>query len=397
MQHKSHSRRNFLKLSGLSLAGLPLILSACSATKQSPAGTSYMVYVGTYAKPEDESIFGYRLNPATGELTRALAVKGGENPSYLMVNTRREYLYAVNEVGEYKGKKGGGLSAFTIDQKTGDLTFLIEQSTVGGSPCYISADGSGNFLFVANYMGGNVCVFPVQPNKEVGPASDMEQHIGSGKNKKRQEAAHAHCIISGPGNEFVFAVDLGLDKVYAYKLDNTSGKLSLQKKPAFTSKPGSGPRHLVFHPNGRYAYLIHELNSTMVALSYDAKTGSFKELQTISTLPEDFTGESYCADVHVSADGKFLYGSNRGHNSLVVYAIDTENGQLTLVQHADTQGDWPRNFTLDPSGQILLVANERSNNIVTYRIDTQSGMLTPTGVSVEVPAPVCLQVVPDFG
>jgi len=397
MQHKSHSRRNFLKISGLSLAGLPFILSACATAKQSINKESFMVYVGTYAKPEEESIFGYRLNPETGELTQALAVKGGENPSYLIVDARRQYLYAVNEVGEYKGKKGGGLSAFTIDPDTGNLTFLNEQSTVGGSPCYISADGSGNFLFVANYMGGNVCVFPIQPNKEVGPASDMEQHIGSGKNKKRQEAAHAHCIISGPGNEFVFAIDLGLDKVYAYKLDDKSGQLSLQKKPAFTSKPGSGPRHLVFHPNEQYAYLIHELNSTMAALTYEPKSGSFKVLQTISTLPEDFTGESYCADVHVSVDGRFLYGSNRGHNSLVVYAIDAETGKLTLVQHVDTQGNWPRNFTLDPSGRILLVANERSNNIVTYRIDTQTGMLTPTGVSVEVPAPVCLQVVPDFG
>jgi len=355
-----------------------------------------MVYVGTYAKAEEDSIFGYHLDPETGALNAALAVKGGENPSYLLVDAQQRYLYAVNEVGEFKGAKGGGLSAFTIDPKTGNLNFLIEQSTVGAAPCYISADASGKFLFVANYGGGNVCVFPVQPNKEVGPAADMEQHIGSGKDKKRQGAAHAHCILAGPGNEFVFAVDLGLDKVFAYKLDKSTGQLSLQKKPAFASKAGAGPRHLVFHPNSQYAYLIHELNSTMVALAYNAEAGTFKALQTISTLPEDFTGESFCADVHVSADGKFLYGSNRGHNSIVVYAIDAETGKLTLVQHVDTQGKWPRNFTIDPSGQILLVANQHTNNIATYRIDSQTGMLTPTGVSVEVPAPVCLQVVPDF-
>ena len=356
-----------------------------------------MLYVGTYAKPDAESIFGYRLNPETGELTPAFAAKAGENPSFLVLDAQRRYLYAVNEVTNYKGMKSGAISAFAIDQKTGNLTLLNQQPTNGGAPCYVKLDQTGKFLLVANYVGGNVCVFPVLPNNEVGIASDMDQHIGSGRNKKRQEAPHAHCIVPAPDNKFAFAVDLGVDRIYGYQLDVKTGKLTSNKTPAFRSKAGSGPRHLTFHPNGRYAYLIHELNSTMTALAYDDEKGTFKAINTVSTLPEEFTGENYCADVHVSADGKFLYGSNRGHNSIVVYAIDPESGKIELVQHVDTQGEWPRNFTIDPTGQILLVANQTSNNIATYRVDSQTGKLTPTGVVVEAMSPVCLQVVPDFG
>lgn len=390
------SRRIFVKTAVLGLAGIPTLLQACAAAKANKMPGAYFVYVGTYAKPDQDSIFGYRLNPATGELTRALAVKGGENPSFLTLDAKRKNLYTVNESSEFNGAKSGAVSAFAVNARTGNLTLLNQQSSEGSSPCYISLDKTEKVALVANYGGGNVVALPIQANGQVSKAVGHEQHQGSSVNKSRQQNPHAHCIVSDPASNFVFAVDLGLDQVLGYRLDAKTAQLTRAAQPAFQTKPGAGPRHLTFHPNGRYAFLICELNSTMIALAYNASHGTFTEIQTISTLPADFTGESFCADVHVSADGKFLYGSNRGHNSIVVYQIGPASGHLTLVQHVSTQGDWPRNFAIDPSGSILLVANQKSDDIYTYRINHTTGQLTPTGFSTRVPSPACLQVVPDF-
>lgn len=390
------SRRNFLKKTSLGLAGLPLLIQACASGKTGQnMASSYFVYVGTYAKPDQESIFGYRLNPATGELTRELAFKGGENPSYLTLTSKKNLLYAVNEIGNYNNTKSGAVSAFSVDTKSGQLTLLNQQATEGGSPCYVSLDKTEKVALVANYGGGNVVSYPVQENGSLRKAVGNEQHQGNSMST-RQSGPHAHCILPDPKNNYILAVDLGLDQVLGYRLDPNNGKLSRAAQPAFQTKPGAGPRHLTFHPNGKLAFLICELNSTMIALDYNETQGTFTEIQTLSTLPADFTGESFCADVHVSPDGKFLYGSNRGHNSVVVYAINPDTGQLTLVQHVSTQGNWPRNFAIDPSGRILLVANERSDNIFTYRIDQNTGQLTASGFSAQVPKPVCLQVVSDF-
>nr|WP_262892557.1 lactonase family protein [Hymenobacter qilianensis] len=238
-------------------------------------------------------------------------------------------------------------------------------------------------------------MLPIEPNGELAPIADTQQHTGSGPHKN-QKAPHAHCILPDPANRFVFAVDLGTDKVYGYQLDAKEDALVPRATPAFTAAPGAGPRHLTFHPGGQLAYLINELNSTITALRYDEGAGTFQEIQTLSTLPSDFTGENSCADIHVSPNGEFLYGSNRGHDSLVVYAIDIPSGRLTLVEHVPTLGQKPRNFTIDPTGQLVLVANQATNNIVTFRVDRETGKLTPTGKSVQVPAPVCLQVVEDF-
>jgi 6-phosphogluconolactonase len=397
MKEGKQTRRFFLKAAGLGLAGLPFAFSALGGKDKKPKEKFYTVYVGTYAKAGDLSIFQYRLNGTTGQLTKVSGFKGGANPSFLTLAPNRQYLYAVNEVTEFNGSNTGAVSAFSVDAKTGRLTFLNQQATGGGAPCYISLDKTYKFALVANYVGGNVAIFPLQPDGKLGNLRTKQQHQGKGPNAKRQEAPHAHCIIPSPDNKFVFAVDLGIDKIKSYRLDTKQGGLTPNPEGDFTVKAGAGPRHLTFHPNGRYAFLIKELDSTISALAYNSTNGSFTEIQTISTLPAGYPEESFCADIHVSPNGKFLYGSNRGHNSLVVFAIDAESGKLSLVEHVDTQGKWPRNFGFDPSGNILLVANQNTNNIFSYRADPNTGKLTPTGHSAEVPSPVCVQVVPAFG
>ncbi|MCC9136801.1 lactonase family protein [Pontibacter silvestris] len=406
----NHARRSLIRLAALGLAGLSLSLSSCTSSgsennnaetaasdNKTPNTETAMVYVGTYAEPDSESIFLYSLNPESGELTCVSAAKGGENPSFLVLDGERQYLYAVNETMEYEGQNSGAVSAFSVDEKSGNLTFLNKVASKGGAPCHISVDEANKTVLVANYMGGNVAAFQIQENGQLSEASDIEQHTGTGPNQERQEAPHAHYIAPDPQNKFVISVDLGADKVLAYRLDSNSGALTPNEPAtAYTSKPGTGPRHLAFHPNGRYAYVINELNSTMTALTYDANKGTFTETETVSTIPAGFNENNQCAEVKVSPDGKFLYGSNRGHNSIVVYAINESTGKLSVVQHVGTNGDWPRDFAIDQTGNVLLVANERSNNIVSFKIDKATGKLTATGYEVEVNKPVCLQVTSAF-
>jgi 6-phosphogluconolactonase len=379
----------FASLAILSVAG-------CAKPAAKSMSRDYLVYFGTNVSGEQEnSIFLYRLTTATGLLTPVSAHRGGASPTYLTMPAGRRNLYAVSETQTFRGTPGGGVSAFAVDQHTGALTLLNQQPSTGASPCYISLDRSEKAALVANYVGGNVALLPLAPNGQLSAPSATDQHQGSGPHKN-QTTAHAHCILPDPANTFAFAVDLGTDQVVAYRLGAAKGELTRLPEPAFVAKPGAGPRHLVFHPNGRQAYLINELNSTLTALAYDASAGKFKELQTVSTLPKGFTGENSCADVHVSPDGLFLYASNRGHNSIAAFAIDTNNGTLAPIQHMNTQGKTPRNFALTPSGRLLLVANQNSNNVVTFRVDGQNGLLTPTGQTIEVPSPMFVQIVEDF-
>ncbi|UYZ63974.1 lactonase family protein [Hymenobacter weizhouensis] len=395
MADLSSSRREFLKLAGLGLAGWP-VAAAAGGTRAGRPQPAYLVYVGTYARPDADSIFLFRLDPKTGALTRLRAEKAGENPSFLALAPGHRYLYAANEVSEYQGAPSGFVSAFAIDPRTGGLTPLNQQPSGGAGPCYLRLDGTGRAALVANYGGGSVSLLPVAPTGPVQPPAATHPHRGAGPNPDRQTAPHAHCIIPDPAGRFAFAVDLGTDQVLGYQLDAAQGRLTPLAAPAFTARPGAGPRHLTFHPNGRWAYLINELTSSVSALAYDAGAGTFRELHTLSALPAGFTGANTCADIHVAPNGRFVYASNRGHDSLVVFAVAPGSGRLTVVQHMSTQGKTPRNFALDPSGTILLAANQNSNTIVTFRINAQTGQLTPTGRSAEVPAPVCLQVVPDF-
>lgn len=396
MRHPSSlNRRRFLLSLGAGLAGGAVLAACARAGLGSSEAASCLVYVGSYGPPDQENIVLYRLTPATGALTRVIGAKGGPSPSFLTVDGRYRFLYAVNEVDNYQGTPNGGVSAFAIDATTGGLTLLNQQASGGTIPCYISLDAAGRHALVANYGTGSVAALPIGPGGQLQAASSIDQHQGHGPHKN-QANARAHCLLPAPGGRHFFAVDLGNDTVYCYTLEASTGKLLVHPEPAFKAKPGAGPRILTFHPSKPLAYLINELDSTMTALAYDARQGTLTEIQTVPTLPPSFTEWNACADVHVSPNGRFLYGSNRGHNSLVVFAIDEKTGRLTLLEHVMLPGKTPRSFAFEPSGRVVLVAHQQSNTIVTYFADANTGRLTPTGTSVALPAPVCLQVYPDF-
>lgn len=353
----------------------------------------YIVYVGTYTKGDSKGIYGYRID-AAGKATSLGLLGATENPSFLTLDSGSHFLYAVNESPDIDGVKGGGVTAFAINRATGKLTKLDSVSTRGADPCYISIDKSGKFVLVANYTGGSVAVFPIQKNGGVGAASAFVQHTGNGPNKERQEAAHAHWIETTVDNRFAVAVDLGLDELLVYKFDAAKGTLTPNDPPFAKVDGGQGPRHVVFHPNGKFAYVTNEIGSTVTGFSYNADKGTFAPLgQMISTLPKGFTTESSTAEIHVHPNGKFLFVSNRGHDSITVYSIDQSSGHLTLVDYFPTGGKTPRDFDLDPSGKLLYVANEESGNVVIFKIDENTGRLTPTGETLKVSNPVCLKFI----
>ena len=390
------TRRKFVQTAGAFAAGSALLDSQRrghpNAIKSLFKDVS--LYVGTYTNNNrSEGIYLYRMNLASGKLERLSSTPGISNPAFLAIDPSKRFLYAANESGEFLGKKGGGFTSFSIDQNTGALTKLNEVTTPG-VPCHLSAHPSGKAILGANYGGGNVVIYPVKKDGSLGEMSDVAQHTGKGVDPRRQEGPHAHCVMLDATGQFAFAPDLGIDKVMIYKVDAAKAKL---KPNGFAAlKPGAGPRHFAFHPTYDFAYVISELNSTMTAFRYDKSKGALTELQTLSTLPEGYKQTSYCADVHVHPSGKFLYGSNRGHNSIVIFSIDERTGKLTLIGHESTRGNWPRNFGIDPTGQFLLVGNQNSNSIATFKIDGQTGKLSPYGNLLEIPAPVCLKFIPAF-
>ncbi len=351
-----------------------------------------LVYIGTYTRGESEGIYVYRLDGSSGALTLVGTGPYVESPSFLASDREHRTLYAANETGEFGGKPGGAVSAFSIAPENGALTFLNQQSSHGTSPCYVSVDKTGQFVLVANYGSGSVSVFPIQNNGQLGEATEFIQHVASDIEPEQRKAPHAHSIIPDPANRYAFAPDLGLDRIMSYQLDLAQGKLKPNEQPWIQVKAGAGPRHFVFHPSCKYAYVINELDNTVIAFTYDEAHGRLRENQTISTLPEAFTGISYCADVHISPSGEFLYGSNRGHDSIVIFAVAGDTGKLTVVGHEPTQGKNPRNFAIDPTGTFLLAANQDTDTIVTFRMDRQTGELVSTGHVTEVPTPVCVKI-----
>jgi 6-phosphogluconolactonase len=374
---QNFSRRQFLQIGGVSVVG---ILSRPMSTY---ASQDLLLYVGTYTAGKSEGIYIYRMDQATGALTRAGSVKS-ENPSFLAIDPAKRCLYAVNE------KPEGSVSSFRIDARSGDLSFLNQQASQGADPCHLTVDNRGRSLLVANYTSGTLAVLPIERDGSLSAAIDVEQHIGSGP-REQQKGPHAHCIKLDRANRHAFATDLGIDKLMIYRFNALDGKLEPAKQPSAFLHAGAGPRHFTIHPNGKYLYVINELDSSLTTFKYNAADGTLTAFESVSTLPRDFSGLSFCADVHVSKTGRFLYGSNRGHNSIVVFAIDPQSGRLNLVEHVSTEGKWPRNFTIDPTERFLLVANQHTDNVVTLRIDAQTGRLNPTGQSVEIPVPVCLQ------
>jgi 6-phosphogluconolactonase len=378
----------------LTFASAAVTAPEFSIADDAPNAGRLWVYVGTYTDGKGRGIYLLEMDPATGTLTpRGLAAEA-TNPSFLAVHPSRKFLYAVSEVGESGGRKGGAVRAFALDAKTGALTPLNQQSSGGSGPCYVTVDREGRNVLAANYGGGSVAVLPIGEDGRLGAASAFVQHRGSGTNPRRQEGPHAHSINLDPANRFAVAADLGLDKLLVHRFDASKGTLTPNDPPATSVAPGAGPRHFAFHPDGRHAYVINEMACTVTAFDYNPERGVLTELQTVSTLPEGVKPGYSTAEVQVHPSGKFVYGSNRGHDSIAIFAVDPSSGRLTPVGHQPTQGKTPRNFAIDPSGSFLLAENQDSGTIVVFRIDPQTGRLSPTGQTVEVPAPVCVKFVP---
>lgn len=387
----SVDRREFLKLAGVSVLGLSLSDRLMGYPKPSK---ELLVYVGTYTSGKSEGIYLYRLNLTSGELSHVSTTRGVVEPSFLSLSPNRRFLYAVNELEIFEGKKSGAVSAFAVDQRTGELRFLNQQPSLGGAPCYVEVDSAGKFALVANYVGGNVAVLPLRRDGTLGPATDTKQYQGSSV-KTEQQGPHAHCIVLDAANKFAYSCDLGTDKIMIFRFDVRSGQLLPGKQPSESVKPGAGPRHLAHHPSGKYIFVLNELDSTVTVFLRDQVKGSLQEVQTLTTLPPGFTAKNSGADIHVSADGRFLYSSNRGHDSIAIFAIDTR-GTLTPLGHELTGGSTPRNFAIEPSGAFLLVANQKSDNIVVFRRDRETGRLSSTGNVAKVPSPVCLKFTAPF-
>ncbi len=373
---------------GLLLASLAAALCAAPALRTAETD-SYLMYVGTYTGGASKGIYAYRFRPSTGIIDDLGLAAEAANPSFLAVNTGRQCLYAVNEVSNFDGNSGS-VSAFSIDLKTGRLKFLRKVSSKGSDPCHLAIDKYGKWLIASNYGSGNVSVFQIREDGGLGNASAVVQHSGSGKDPRRQAGPHAHSATFSPDNRFVLVSDLGMDKVMIYRFNGVNGTLTAND-PAFAKlTPGAGPRHLSFHPNGRYVYVINELVSTLTAFAYDEDHGSLRELETISTLPMGFTGNNTTAEVEAHPDGDFVYGSNQGHDSIAVFAIKGEKGILEPVEYVSTQGKTPRQFAIDPTGDYLFAANQDSGEIVVFHIDRTTGTLSPTGKTLKVPNPVCI-------
>jgi 6-phosphogluconolactonase len=348
------------------------------------------VFIGTYTEKEgsqSKGIYVYHLDLTTGEMSFQWEAKGILNPSYLALHPQKQFLYAVNEVQSFSGQESGGVTAFSIELASGQLNLLNAYSSEGKDPCYISIDQSGRYALVANYSGGNAAMLPIQADGRLGPATDVVQHSGFSVHPDRQTAPFVHSILPDPTNHFAVAADLGADKLVVYEMDLEHGKL--KKHAEVNVQPGSGPRHSIFHPNGKYLYLLNELNSTIIVYRYKSDSESLEEVQTISTLPDGFDGENLCADLHIY--GKYLYASNRKHDSIAWYLIDEQMGQLSYQGEVPSGGKEPRGFAIDPTGNFLLAAHERSDNVVIFQIDPATGKPLKTQREVKVSFPVCVK------
>lgn len=389
MQKNRHAFRIFLAALVVALFALRV------ASWTEPAKHQYLVYIGTYTEQGTNSkgIYAYRFEADRAQITSLGVAAETVNPSFLAIHPNHRFVYAVNEVAKYKGESSGGVSAFAIDRSNGKLTLLNEVPSRGADPCYITLDKAGKYVLVANYTGGNIATFSVHDDGRLGDASAFVQHVGHGANAERQDGPHAHSIDLSPDNRFALVDDLGLDELRIYRFDSAKGSLTPNEPKFVKLDAGAGPRHFAQHPSGRFAYVVSELHSTVTAFKYDSANGALQSLQTVSTLPKDFSGHNDDAEIEVPPSGKFLYASNRGHDSIAVFRIDKHKGTLSYVQDVPTQGKTPRNFEIDPTGKLLFAANQNSNNIVLFRIDGETGKLTPTGQTIEVPSPVCVKFV----
>ena len=378
-------RCRILKLIGLVILLLTTVAEITAA--------EYLMYVGTYTGTGSKGIYAFHFDPATGETDAVGLAAATDSPSFLAIDPEGHFLYAVNEVETFRDEQSGAISVFSIDRESGKLKLLQQISSLGGSPAHLSLDVSARHLMVANYGGGNVAVFPIGTDGLLGEHSAFVQNSGSSINPERQEGPHAHFIQTTPDNRLVIVADLGIDKLLVHRFDASSGSLTPGNPAFFRAVPGSGPRHVAFAPSGEFVYAVNELVSTVTVFAYQRDPGSIHSRQTISTLPEDYTGANTTAEIEVDARGRTLYVSNRGHDSIAIFSIDPDDGSLASLGWAPSGGMMPRHFAIDPTGQWLLVANQGSNSINLLRIDPESGRLTPTERSLELASPVCLRFV----
>jgi 6-phosphogluconolactonase len=361
-----------------------------------------LVYVGTYTRGRSpgKGIYLFSLQfehlevPQNITLVPLGVAAETPNPSFIELDLKRRLLFAVNETDTFEGQRTGSVSAFSIDAAKGTLTLLNQQPSKGTGPCHLVLDKDRRHVLVANYGGGSVAVLPVAADGRLGAATDVVQHTGKSVDPSRQTGPHAHCVTMDPANRFAFVCDLGLDKVLTYRFDAQRGTLTPGEPPFTSVKPGSGPRHMVFRPGGGFAYVVNELTSTVTAFAYDATVGRLKELQTVSTVPEHFDGANSGAEIDIHPSGKYLYVSNRGHNSVVLFRIDPQKGMLTYIEEQGTGGSKPRHFGIEPSGKHLAIANQDSDTVLVCRIDAGNGRLKPSGVFASVPSPVCVKFLP---
>jgi 6-phosphogluconolactonase len=361
-----------------------LVLLCCLVTA---AQKKYYMLAGTYTNGKSIGVYVYNFDSNTGTATVVDSIKTS-NPSYLAVSPSEKFVYAVNENAD--NGNGGKVTAFSFDKKTGHLTQLNQQLSMGDNPCYITVDKTGKWVAVANYSSGTAAVLPVHKDGSLGKAVSVIQHKGSSVNKQRQEGPHVHATVLSPDNHQLFVSDLGIDKLMVYSFNEHTGKLTAAKDSVVKLTPGSGPRHFVFHPNHKWAYLIQEMGGTITAFNY--KNGTLKKLQTVSTVPASFTKSFTGADIHISPDGKFLYASNRdSSNTISIFKINAQNGKLTMIGNEAAQGKTPRNFNFDPTANYLLVANQNSDDIIIFRRNAKTGLLRDTGKRIAIGNPVCIK------
>ena len=383
-----------VKFAPVSVLVLVVLSTLCQCTgRANVAGTAInLLYVATFTDHgSGRGIYSYRFDSSTGQLASLGLAAETANPEFIAVPPGGHFLYAVNFVSTYQKQEAGSVSAFSIDGRRGSLTLLNQVSAHDIGPAHITVDHTGKYVLIANYPRGSVAVFPVLANGGLGQPSAFVQHKGSSVDPQRQRGPHAHAVEMSPDNRFLLVADLGMDQVLVYPFDAIHGTLGIPRIVAIN--PGSGPRHITFGRNGRFVYLLNELRSTISVFSYHAADGALSLLQTISTLPSDFSGKTTAGEIVIHPSGRFLYASNRGNDTIAVFAVDAKLGTLHSIDHTPTLGKTPRSFTIDPSGKWLLAANQDSNNIVAFRIDAKNGRISPNGQPVEISAPACIELV----
>ena len=368
-----------------------LIVSGFSIMEKDSTIKEY-IYVGTYNEDGKPGIFVYEFDRKKGSMSLVQEIGGMGSPSYLEIHPSGKYLYSVNRSSVTPDNKWGSVSSYKIDPENGTISHLNDQPSQGSESCHISIDSKGRLVFVSNYSTGNLSVFPVLENGSLDTFSDVEQHYGSSINQQRQKGPHVHQSIVSPDDNFLYVSDLGIDLVKAYSIDYNKNSVTGIPGSDGVVEKGSGPRHSTIQKNQKFAYVINELASTVTVFKIKAGDGQLMPIQTLSTIPEDYKEVNYCADIHIDPSGEFLYGSNRGHNSLAIFKIGQDNGKLEATGFQSTSGEWPRNFLIDPKGEFVFVANQNSDNIVIFKRNSKSGELSKVEKEIIVPKPVCLKI-----